>query len=185
MVVASLPLQDRPQADVLNATISALTDIYGRCCREVNELGLPRWRMQIVHGDWHPGNMLFKDRRVAAVLDYDAARFQPRVIDLANGSLQFSITGGGSDLSHWPVHLDEGRFRRFMNGYISVDPVSPDELAAVPKLMCESLIAEAALPIAATGSFGRYKGHAFLEMIRRKADWILCNTGMLSGIGGR
>ena len=184
-VVASLPLKGRPSAEVLNATIGALADIYGQCCGEVNKLGLSDWRMQIVHGDWHPGNMLFKDRRVVAVLDYDAARFQPRAIDLANGALHFSITGGGSNLSNWPVHLDQGRFRRFMNGYISVDPVSPEEISAVPRLMCESIIAEAALPIAATGSFGRYNGFAFLEMIRRKAEWILANADKLAGtVGG-
>ena len=183
-VVASLPLKDRPSAEVLNSTLAALKDVYGRCCGEVNQLGLSDWRMQIVHGDWHPGNMLFKDRRVVAVLDYDAARFQPRAIDLANGALQFSITGGGSNLSNWPVHLDQGRFRRFMNGYISVDPVSPAETSAVPRLMCESIIAEAALPIAATGSFGRYNGFAFLEMIRRKADWILANADKLVGTVG-
>ena len=60
-VVSSLPLQARPPAEKLNACIAAMTDIYEQSCREVNELGLPRWRMQIVHGDWHPGNLLFKD----------------------------------------------------------------------------------------------------------------------------
>ena len=71
-----------------------------------------------------------------------------------------------------------------MNGYISVDPVSPAEISAVPRLMCESIIAEAALPIAATGSFGRYDGFEFLEMIRRKAEWILANADKLAGTVG-
>jgi hypothetical protein len=39
--------------------------------------------------------------------------------------------------------------------------------------MCEAMIAEAVLPIAATGSFGRINGFAFLDMIQHKVDWIL------------
>jgi hypothetical protein len=39
--------------------------------------------------------------------------------------------------------------------------------------MCEAMIAEAVLPIAATGSFGRIEGFPFLQMIDRKVKWIL------------
>ena len=36
-------------------------------------------------------------------------------------------------------------------------------------------MAEAVLPIAATGSFGRMNGFAFLQMIARKVQWILAH----------
>ena len=38
--------------------------------------------------------------------------------------------------------------------------------------MIESLIVEAIAPIAATGSFARMEGGAFLRMVDRKVRWI-------------
>jgi Ser/Thr protein kinase RdoA (MazF antagonist) len=171
--VTSLPMESRPPAEVLTATISFVEGAYRACARKADELGLNGWQSQIVHGDWHPGNMLFKKGHVVAVIDYDAARLQQRVIDLANGALQFSILGGAEDPTKWPDYLDRTRFKRFMRGYDSVNVVSVAELRAVPYLMCEAMIAEAVLPIAATGSFGRLDGFDFLQMVERKIKWIL------------
>lgn len=46
------------------------------------------------------------------------------------------------------------------------------KLEALPDLMIETMIAEAVLPIAATGSFGHMSGLDFLQMILRKAYWL-------------
>jgi len=170
---ASLPMERRPSAEVVNKTIHTLAKAYKVAAHKANELGLKDWPVQIVHGDYHPGNMLFKDRNVVAVIDYDAARLQQRVIDLANGALQFSIIGGGDDPGKWPDYVDLARFKRFLRGYDSVNVISKAEMQAIPYLMCEAAIAEAVLPIAATGSFGRMEGFPFLQMIERKVRWIL------------
>ena len=171
--VVSLPLDARPEPDVLTGTVSYLDDAYRRCAEGTNAIGMLDWPMQIVHGDWHPGNMLFRDRLVVAVIDYDTARLQQRVIDLANGALQFSIIGSSEDPAKWPDHMDETRLRRFLTGYDSVNVISKAEMQALPLLMCEAMIAEAVLPIAATGSFGRMQGFPFLQMIHRKVRWTL------------
>ena len=134
--------------------------------------GLDRWPKQIVHADWHPGNMLYRDNRVVAVIDYDSARSLPRVIDVANGLLQFSIIGGDDDVSKWPDYLDETRYRRFLRGYDEVMLLSEAEIRAIPWLMIEALIAEAVFPIAATGQFGRLEGLQFLQMVQRKVYWM-------------
>ena len=180
--IHALPLDARPPRDVLTATVETLSDAYHQCAAQAEELGLNEWSRQIVHGDWHPGNMLFQDRHVLAVIDYDTARLQQRVIDLANGALQFSIIGGSDDPSTWPEYLDETRFKRFLRGYDSVNVVSVAELKAIPFLMCEAMIAEAVLPIAATGSFGRIKGFPFLQMIERKVNWILSHMTELVAV---
>ena len=138
----------------------------------VEEQGLERWPRQIVHADWHPGNMLFRDNHVVAVIDYDSARLLPRIIDIANGALQFSIIGGDEDVSKWPEKLDESRFKRFLRGYDEVMLLSEAEIRTIPWLMVEALIAEAVFPIAATGSFGRMEGLAFLQMVQRKIHWM-------------
>jgi homoserine kinase type II len=155
-----------------SAMLDGLLVSYRQAADAVDELGLEGWPKQIVHADWHPGNMLFRDNHVVAVIDYDSARQLPRVIDIANGALQFSIIGGDEDVSKWPDYLDESRFKRFLRGYDEVVLLSQAELRAVPWLMIEALIAEAVFPIAATGSFGRMEGLGFLNMVRRKVTWL-------------
>ena len=181
--VRSLPMPGRPAPDVLMETVSYLENAYRQCAEKVNQMGLGSWPLQIVHGDWHPGNMLFRDRNVVAVIDYDTTRLQQRVIDLANGALQFSIIGGAEDPTRWPEYLDESRFKRFLRGYDSAFTagavLSVAELKAVPYLMCEAMVAEAVLPIAATGSFGRMEGFPFLQMVHRKVKWIQAHAAEL------
>ena len=171
----SLALQAEQSPDALAEAVEHLSDTYSHCAKQATTLGLGSWDRQIVHGDWHPGNMLFREQKVVAVIDYDAARLQQRVIDMANGALQFSIIGGAEDPGTWPAHIDQQRFREFLCGYDAVNVVSVAELQCIPFLMCEAMIAEAVLPIAATGSFGRLAGFPFLMMIERKVRWLLDN----------
>ena len=172
-IICTLPLESRPPQNEVTRLVESLEGSYAHCCGRTADLGLEDWPTQIVHGDWHPGNMLFRQRKVLAVVDYDAARLQQRVIDLANGVLQFSIITGGESPKTWPDHLDESRFKRFMRGYATEEAVSHAEIQAVPYLMCEAIIAEGVLPVAATGTFGRFEGYEFLEMVDRKVRWIL------------
>ncbi len=156
-----------------------LLESYRHAAVAVDGLGLENWPKQIVHADWHPGNMLFRDNRVVAVIDYDSARLLPRIIDTANGCLQFSILGGDEDVTRWPDHLDEARFKRFIRGYDDVMLISKGELSVIPWLMIEALIAEAVFPIAATGTFVRIDGLAFLQMVQRKVHWVQRNAERL------
>jgi homoserine kinase type II len=147
--------------------------------------GLNNWPRQIVHADWHPGNMLFRDNHVVAVIDYDSARLLPRVLDIANGALQFSIIGGSDELAKWPDYVDESRFKRFLRGYDAVVLLSQAEIRALPWLMIEALIAEAVFPIAATGNFGRMQGLQFLQMVQRKVAWLKrCAEQLIELAGG-
>ena len=146
--------------------------LYNSSSVRVNELGFGTWHRQIIHGDWHPGNMLFADQKLVAMLDFDSIRLAPAMIDLANGLLQFSIVAGHPDPSQWPDHINEDRFVQFLQGYSSVDRPDNAKLEALPDLMIETMIAEAVLPIAATGSFGHMSGLDFLQMILRKSYWL-------------
>ena len=149
-----------------------LKDSYRHAAQMAESHGLDSWPKQIVHADWHPGNMLFRDNHVVAVIDYDSARLLPRIIDAANGALQFSIIGGDEDVSKWPEYPDESRYKRFLRGYDEVMLLSEAEIRTIPWLMIEALIAEAVFPIAATGTFGRMEGLAFLQMVQRKITWM-------------
>lgn len=168
------PQQTAEQAQRNSRLNRFLHEAYTDAVKRVEDAGLGGWPKQIVHSDWHPGNMLFRGSRVVAVIDYDAARIHQRIIDTANGALQFSILGGGDDPATWPEYLDESRFKRFIRGYDSVpdNVLSRAEVRVIPWLMIQALIAESVIPIAATGVFARMDGGAFLQMVERKAVWL-------------
>ncbi len=176
-------LNTQPEVDrsELGRITQFLHESYLAAAGEADAMGLPDWPASIAHSDWHPGNMLFRGHRVVAVIDYDAARVQQRVVDTANGALQFSILGGSDDPATWPDYLDESRFRRFIRAYDSVPDamLSRVELRALPHLMIEALVAESVIPIAASGYFGRIPGFAFLAMIERKVRWLQQNIPRL------
>jgi homoserine kinase type II len=162
----------RTKLQLSSAVCEFLIESYRHAADSADTIGLSDWPRQIVHSDWHPGNMLFRDNHVVAVIDYDSARLLPRIVDVANGALQFSILGGDENVQRWPDYVDETRFKRFLRGYDQVLLLSQAELQTVPWLMIEALIAEAAFPIAANGVFGRIEGTAFLSMVQRKVIWL-------------
>lgn len=159
----------------LGPVCERLASLYERSSARARDLGVASWPRQVVHCDFHPGNVVFAGGLVRALVDFDASRIGPRVLDVANGALQFSVTRRGLDPSEWPVELDRVRLGAFLRAYDAVDGciLSQAELKALPWLMIEALIAEAAMPIAATGRFGSIDGGAFLEMVERKASWLL------------
>ncbi len=155
-------------------TARELATLYSAAGHAVTDAGWSSWPEQVIHGDWHPGNLLFNDHAVVAVIDFDNARVGTRAYDIASGALQFALTRGSADVNSWPDSLDSTRFAAFCRGYEGQlsDPLSSAEVGALPWLMIESLIAEAAGPVAATGTFAGINGDEFLRMIARKAGWI-------------
>jgi len=155
----------------LLSTVNVLYDAYETAAEAARRFGIEALSEQVIHSDWHPGNMLFKNDRVAAVIDYDSARLARRIMDVANGVLQFSMLTGPQP-EHWPDYLDTQRVHLLLDSYEQVDPLTDAERACIPHLMIEALIAECVLPIARTGSFGHWTGFRFMQMIRRKVLWL-------------
>jgi homoserine kinase type II len=160
-------------------TAEELMALYNNCSIQVNQSGFDSWPEQIVHGDWHPGNMLFASHKVAAVVDFDSAKVAPPTTDLANGMLQFSIVAGRPNPAEWPEYLDERKLGNFLAGYLEIITPADGMIEALPDLMIEAMVAEPVLPIAATGFFGYLSGGDFLKMIRRKCNWIDKNRSVI------
>jgi homoserine kinase type II len=161
------------QAELLGVT-NRLFQVYDEASERVQAQGIGGHPDVVIHSDWHPGNMLFKNDRVVAVIDYDSARAGKRILDVANGALQFSILTGDYPEA-WPDGLDVSRMHGFLKGYEALDPLTSGERACMPDLMIEALIAESVVPIAMTGSFGRWQGFRFMQMVQRKVQWVRAN----------
>lgn len=159
---------------------------YERARTRADELGFASWPRQVIHADWHPGNLVYRDREVIAVLDFDTARFVPRAIDVANGALQFSATRTGLDPLAWPVDLDRERLSAFLHAYDRVEGcvLSKAELRALPWLMIEGLIAEATVPVLTTGRFGVLPAREILPLVTRRAEWIESHADEIAGVLG-
>jgi Ser/Thr protein kinase RdoA (MazF antagonist) len=154
------------------AVVESLLVRYDRSSARVNRFAFAAWKRQVIHGDWHPGNLLFSGGRIVAVVDFDSIRIAPPPTDLANGMLQFSIVADRPDPADWPDHFDEARLLEFLDGYRQVTRLSQRKLYSLIDLMIETMVAEAVLPVAATGFFGHLSGLPFLDMIVRKTKWL-------------
>jgi homoserine kinase type II len=157
-----------------------LMSLYNAASVRVNEMGFDSWDEQVVHGDWHPGNMLFDKGKLVAVLDFDSVKIAPPITDLANSMLQFSLVGYQPNPADWPDYLDQAKLVQILEGYREVIELDKHMLDSLLDLMIETMIAESVLPIAATGFFGNLKGVDFLRMIYRKAKWIDTNRETLT-----
>ena len=159
----------------------SLRDAYGRAATELTALDLNGLEPLIVHGDYHPGNLLFRGPRAAGVLDFDTARPAPAVTDVANGALQFSFTVAAGPPEQWQAALDADRLRAFLVGYRSEREVAAREAAMIAPLMVQALIVESAQKIAPTGRCGPHRGISFLRMVSARVAWMASQVAAVTG----
>ncbi|MDX1564356.1 MAG: phosphotransferase [Phycisphaeraceae bacterium] len=180
--LAKVDPEHEARKDRLGELVAFLRESYQGAWEKAESYGLAKWPKQVCHSDWHPGNMLYLKTRIVAVIDYDAARYQQRIIDAANGALQFSVIRTADTVDQWPEHLDLSRFKRFLMGYDGVNQLSQNELEVIPWLMMEAMIAEASIPVATAGRFAHIDGFDFLEMVERKVRWLKQNAAELTSV---
>jgi Ser/Thr protein kinase RdoA (MazF antagonist) len=135
----------------------------------------PASSAHVLHGDFHPGNVLYHAGFPSAVLDLDSARVGYRLLDVANAAMQFALEplGDGHE-DTWPAAMQMPRLEAFLRGYAVTPSLRLDERdsIAMPALMVEASIAESVPRIARTGTFGPIEGGAFLRHVNRKTAAI-------------
>lgn len=123
----------------------AIRSLYERAASAVATAGWERWPVQPVHGDWHPGNLLFAESHtpiLAAALDFDGIRTAPRIDDLASAAVQFALR---QDREAPEGVIDAEHLAAFAEGYRSADTQEfvADAARCMPWAMAEAVIAEA------------------------------------------
>ena len=84
---------------------------------------------QVIHGDFSPGNALAEGARITALLDFEFALYDARAIDLASGLYMVTRTWA------WEPAASLAMVTAFCGGYARTGRLSPDEIAALPRLM--------------------------------------------------
>jgi aminoglycoside phosphotransferase (APT) family kinase protein len=123
----------------------------------------------LVHGDWHPGNLVFRGDEPVAVCDFDNARSGSRPREVAQGLVQFSLTRGqaGEPLERWPAEADLDRMAAHWRGY-SETVRAPADIPAVVGLMPGVLLDEV---------LGGAADPRTVWMVLRKAQWLEDHAG--------
>ena len=87
----------------------------------------------VIHGDYYAGNLLFDGDRIVGVVDYDKARWQPRVVELAEALIYFASPRPGH-VKHlvYPGFLKWEPFNRFLHAYDAVVVPDENEVQALP-----------------------------------------------------
>lgn len=112
--------------------------------------GLPR---ALVHGDFHPGNLLFSGEAVAAVLDWEAVREDAPLAEFASAAFHFALPPKMLAEGHpLPDGLRLDLFEAFAAGYGGVTAGLGRIVAA---LAAEAAVAEAAFLLAGVSERGR------------------------------
>lgn len=169
-------------------SIRSAYESIGETLRRARRLVRPWWSKLpavVVHGDWHPGNLLMGDERVAAVIDFESTRSEPRIGDLANGLLQFSLERrAGVPIAEWPVSCDFELFAAMQAGYqlVARSPLTDTEINCIPPLMIEALATESIIAIRRRGRVRKMMPDAVVPWIADRLRLIETNSERLLGI---
>jgi len=168
----------------LQHTLGAIDKHLDRVEIKLLQKGLPLQRSAICHGDFHPGNTLWIDDALAAVIDFDSVRRESLAAELANALMQFSSRARADrDPTKWPVGLLAENLQAFGAGYASMHGDATREMAPlVPWLMIAAIAAEAASPIARDGNFAGIAAVPVLESALSMMDWIAERTRAIAAV---
>lgn len=89
---------------------------------ELASADLPR---QVIHGDYGPYNLLFRRGQRVLILDFELARIDWRVADVAKALQQFGVNRYG---------VSSRRTDRFLGAYDRAYPLRPDEWRLLPSV---------------------------------------------------
>jgi homoserine kinase type II len=87
----------------------------------------------VIHGDYYADNLIFRGDSVVGVVDYDKARWEPRVAELAEALIYFSSTRPGHmRYIVYPGFLEWAPFHRFLDAYNDTRTLQNEDAQALP-----------------------------------------------------
>jgi homoserine kinase type II len=137
----------------------------------------------VIHGDYHGANLVFRDHRIVAVVDYDLAHWCPRAMEVAEAIIAF-CTEPELELEHvvYRGALDLTLVDRFLTNYLEEALLSEAEIEALPDMirtiwLCASLDPPLKSPLS------RSAAPQALPEVLALADWAVTNRSALVEAG--
>lgn len=132
--------------------VQRFVDRYEQAAARVRPIW-PEIPRSLLHGDFHPGNLLFIGEQVASVLDWEAVREDAPLAEFASAAFHFSLPSRLlAEDAPIPAALRLDLFAAFAAGYGGV----PAGLGpAAVELAAEAAIAEAGFLLAGVSDGGR------------------------------
>jgi homoserine kinase type II len=127
-LIAAWEIERDPELDQMARRLAAHADDLA--ARFAAHGALPHL---VIHGDYYADNLIFEGDYITGVVDYDKARWQPRVVELAETLIYFASPRPGH-LKHlvYPGILGWAPFERLLRTYASVVSLTENEIRALP-----------------------------------------------------
>jgi homoserine kinase type II len=133
----------------------------------------------VIHGDYYAGNLLFDGDRMVGVVDYDKARWQPRVVELAEALIYFaSPRPGHLRYLVYPGCLRRELFTLFLQGYGRVITLGEEEVRALPDIIGCIWLQVSLQRLAEKGERPAQAQEALQEVLTL-GDWAIANAEWL------
>ena len=140
---------------------------------------------ELVHGDWHPGNMIFRDDEIVAICDFDNTRIGSRAREVAQAMIHCSLKlpQPGQPASACAPDPDRAALGAFWSGY-----ANHHKSGGIPRYSSRLIVGfmpavmvDAALAMVTPGHGETDREHArsMLVAVTRKTMWLNEHQGAL------
>ena len=134
----------KTQLDIcLLDNLSLFTDNIDRTLEAIDNKKYKELPHQVIHRDYHPGNLKFQNKRVTGLFDYDWTKIEARCFDVAFAVIHFCTLWRGKQDGH--LGLDKATtfldsYQKTLKGSEGVAPLSHVELRYLPPLIRAGII---------------------------------------------
>jgi homoserine kinase type II len=159
-------------------------ELAGQLSTEISHLAVrfaahETLRQLVTHGDYYGGNLIFDGDRIVGVVDYDKARWQPQIAEVAEALIYFA-SPRSSHMKHivYPGFLEWEPLSRFLESYSQSRTLEEREIDALPDFVEAVWLSMSLLRLWERGLDPAHSNEA-LEEVLLLSEWIKANASRM------
>lgn len=134
----------------------------------------------VIHGDYYANNLLFEGDHIVALLDYDNAAHQSRVVEVAEALIYFANQRDERlSVGVYDGIMNLERVGRFMAAYDGVWALTPGERAALPATVQAIWLTVSLRRLDERADASRGEALARLREAKLLSDWVEAHSAAL------